>query len=89
MSDARDALVKQAVTFLSNAGMKSMPWEKKKTFLEQKGLTIPFDCGSRHVATLGGLAGSTGRDFDARFWQSARMDQIIVRLSYKSSIKIS
>ena len=30
---------------------------------------IPFDCGSRHVATTGGLAGSTGRDFDALFWQ--------------------
>ena len=26
------------------------------------------------MATQGGLAGSTGRDLDARFWQSARFN---------------
>ena len=30
---------------------------------------IPLNCGSRHVATPGGLAGSTGRDLYALIWQ--------------------
>lgn len=35
----REALVKQAMTFLANPGLASTPWEKKKSFLEGKGLS--------------------------------------------------
>ena len=31
---------------------------------------IPSNCGTRPVAIPHGLAGSTGRDFDGRFWKS-------------------
>ena len=31
---------------------------------------IPLNCGTRPVAIPHGLAGSTGRDFDGRFWKS-------------------
>ena len=39
------------------------------------------------MATSGGLAGSTGRDLDARFWQSARFNHASNRHinPYKSS----
>lgn len=39
MTALREPLIKQAVNFMSNAGLKSTPWEKKQSFLEGKGLT--------------------------------------------------
>mmetsp|Transcript_18131 Transcript_18131/g.47872 ORF Transcript_18131/g.47872 Transcript_18131/m.47872 type:complete len:286 (-) Transcript_18131:58-915(-) len=35
----REPLIKQAVTFLTNPGIKPTSWEKKQEFLNQKGLT--------------------------------------------------
>lgn len=35
----REPLIKQALNFLTNPGLKSTSWEKKQSFLEGKGLT--------------------------------------------------
>ena len=46
----------------------------KKQIYKDAVCVIPINCWIPPCATQGGLAGSTGRDLDARFWQSARFN---------------
>ncbi|CAE8588955.1 unnamed protein product, partial [Polarella glacialis] len=39
MSSMREPLIKQAIIFLTNSSLKATPWDKKKVFLEGKGLS--------------------------------------------------
>lgn len=39
LEEMREALIKQAVTFLTNPGLSSTPLDKKQTFLQDKGLS--------------------------------------------------